>query len=267
LHAVEWAGAEPVLLDVAEGAIAPDPAAMDSAGTLPDAAIVVHPWGLPLDTTAWKEVVPIVIEDCAQSIGARRESTPVGAIGDVAVFSFYATKMLGAGEGGVLSAADEAIIERAVDLRDYDGKAEWAPRFNFKMSDLQAALAIAQWSRLPEFLERRALLADRYHEPFRSIGLTPILPDPGSLGSWYRYLCWSPTDTADLLEFCNSQSVHCRRPVPVTLDRLLGSDPLPNTREAWHRVISIPIFPSLTEDEQDRVIEVLGEARERGLIG
>ncbi len=267
LHAIEWAGAEPVLLDVAEGGIAPDPAALDSVDGPIDAAIVVHPWGYPLDTASWKEAVPIVIEDCAQSIGALREGLPVGSTGDAAILSFYATKMLCAGEGGMLSTSRNATNERARDLRDYDGKSEWAPRFNFKMSDLQAALARVQWSRLPEFLERRAAIASRYHEAVQSQGLIPIPPAPGATASWYRYLCWSPTDITDMLEFCNYHGVHCRRPVPVTLDRLLGHESLPNTREAWNRVISIPIYPALRDDQQARVLNVLGAAADKGLIG
>ena len=267
LHAVEWAGAEPVLLDLAEGEMAPDPAALDSVDGSVDAVIVVHPWGYPLDASSWKKAAPIVIEDCAQSIGALRDGAPVGGVGDAAILSFYATKMLCAGEGGAVTAVKQAVIDRARDLRDYDGKPEWAPRFNFKMSDLQAALARVQWSRLPEFLKRRTAIADRYHEPIQSLGFEPVTPATGATPSWYRYLCWSPTDVTDLLEFCNHHGVHCRRPVPVTLDRLLGREPLHNTGEAWNRVISIPIYPSLTEDQQDRVIHVLEEARGRGLIG
>ncbi|MFC1559009.1 DegT/DnrJ/EryC1/StrS family aminotransferase [Gemmatimonadota bacterium] len=267
LHAIEWAGAEPVLLDVSEGGIAPDPAALDSVDGPVDAVIVVHPWGYPLDTASWKEVVPLVIEDCAQSIGALREGMPVGSGGDASILSFFATKMLCAGEGGMLSTSGSAINDRARDLRDYDGKPEWAPRFNFKMSDLQAALARVQWSRLPEFLERRASIADQYHEPVRTLGLTPILPAPGATASWYRYLCWSPTEITDLLEFCNHHGVYCRRPVPVTQDRLLRSEPLPNTGDAWNRVISIPIYPTLTDNQQNRVLNVLGAAKDKGLIG
>ena len=267
LHAIEWAGAEPVLLDVAEGGIAPDPAALDSVDGPIDAVIVVHPWGYPLDTASWKEVVPIVIEDCAQSIGALRKGEPIGRVGDASILSFYATKMICAGEGGLFSAPEKVVVDRSRDLRDYDGKPEWAPRFNFKMSDLQAALARVQWSRLPEFLERRAAIADRYHEPVQSLGLTPIPPLPGATASWYRYLCWSPTDITDMLEFCNYHGVHCRRPVPVTLDRLLRSEPLPNTGEAWNRVISIPIYPALRDDQQARVLNVLGAAADKGLIG
>ncbi len=267
LHAIEWAGAEPVLLDISEGGIAPDPASLDSVDGPIDAVVVVHPWGYPLEISSWKEAVPIVIEDCAQSIGASRNGQAVGSIGDAAILSFYATKMLCAGEGGMLSTSGKTVNERARDLRDYEGRLEWAPRVNFKMSDLQAALAHVQWSRLPEFLERRAAIASRYHEPVQSLGLTPVPSAPGATASWYRYLCWSPTDITDLLEFCNHHGVHCRRPVPVTLDKLERSEPLPNTREAWNRVISIPIYPTLTDDQQNRVLNVLGAAADKGLIG
>ncbi|MFC1499631.1 DegT/DnrJ/EryC1/StrS family aminotransferase [Candidatus Zixiibacteriota bacterium] len=267
LHAIEWAGAEPVLIDLAEGEIAPSPAVLDSLNGPVDAVIVVHPWGHSLDTESWKEAVPVVIEDCAQSIGAFRGGTPIGSSGDASIFSFYATKMLCAGQGGMISAPDKAVIDRARDLRDYDGKREWAPRFNFSMSDLQAVLARVQWSRLSEFIDRRAAIADRYHEPLRSLGFTPILPGPEVTASWYRYLCWSPTDITDLLEFCNLHGVHCRRPVPVSLDLLLGNESLPNTEEAWNRVISIPLYPSLTDDQQNRVLSVLGAAEEERLIG
>ena len=266
LHAVEWAGAEPVLLDVAEGEIAPDPSILESVDGPIDAVIVVHPWGYPLDISAWKDAVPIVIEDCAQSIGALWKGQPVGSLGDASILSFYATKMLCAGEGGVLSTPGIALSERARDLRDYEGREEWAPRFNFKLSDLQAAMARVQWSRLQEFLERRTAISDRYHEPVRSLGLMPIQPLPEATVSWYRYLCWSPTDVTDLLDFCDNNGVHCRRPVSLALDRLLCSEPLPNTREAWNRVISIPIYPALAEDQQERVLNVLGAAADKGLI-
>ncbi|MFC1629318.1 DegT/DnrJ/EryC1/StrS family aminotransferase [Gemmatimonadota bacterium] len=267
LHAVEWSGAEPVLLDLAEGEIAPDPAALDAVDGPIDAVIVVHPWGYPLDSAIWKETVPIVIEDCAQSIGALRNTVPVGTVGDAAILSFYATKMLCAGEGGMISAPERTVVDRARDLRDYDGKQDRAPRFNFKMSDLQAALARVQWSRLTEFLDRRSVIAERYHEPIKAVGLNPVMPAPESTASWYRYLCWSPTDITKLLEFCSHHGVHCRRPVPVTLDRYIQGAPLSNTGEAWNRLISIPIYPSLTEDQQNHVLSVLQTAAEQGLIG
>lgn len=266
LHAVEWAGAEPVLLDNAEGALGPDAGSVEGAGHL-DAVIVVHPWGFPHDTAAWSEAVPVVIEDCAQSIGARWQGSVVGAAGDVSITSFYATKMLCAGEGGLVAASDPGLLETIRDLREYDGKSAHAIRFNFKMSDVQAALARVQLGRLPEFLERRRRLAARYGEAVRSLGLQPVPIPEGAEPSWYRYLCWSPVEVGALLDHCQAFGVHCRRPVPVTLDRLLGHKPLPGARYAWEHLISLPIYPELGEGEQERVVEVLGTGLKEGGVG
>ena len=266
LHCVEWSGAEPVLLDLADGKIAPEPSALDELNDPVDAAIVVHPWGYPLDASAWRQKVSIVIEDCAQSIGAAWAGQPVGAAGNVAIVSFYATKMLCAGEGGLLSSQTRKIADRARDLRDYDGKPEYARRFNFKMSDMQAALARIQLSRLPEFLEKRKLIAARYDSEVEALGLTPVTAPSEATCSNYRYICRVFDNVSPLLDFCLAQGVHCRRPVPVTLDRLLKQPLLPNTLEAWNRLISLPVYPSLSTGEQDRVLEVLELARTKGLL-
>lgn len=263
LHAVEWSGAEPVLLDCAAGKPWPDPGSLEGRGAV-DALVLVHPWGYPLDPEPWREQVPIIIEDCAQSIGARRRDRPVGSFGDAAVVSFYATKMLCAGEGGMLSSSDRSLLEMANDLSDYDGRPTHARRFNFKMSDLQAAMARVQLARLDEFLERRRDLAARYDAETEALGLTPVVPDGDASCSHYRYLCWSPGDVSALLDYCQQQGAHCRRPVPVTLDALLGESALINTRRAWEGLISLPIYPSLTDDEQNRVLDVLNSARREG---
>lgn len=266
LHAVEWSGAEPVLLDLTDGEIAPDPSAIDILDDPVDAAIVVHPWGYPLDASAWLQKVSIVIEDCAQSIGATWAGQPVGAVGDVSILSFYATKMLCAGEGGLLSSRTREIADIARDLRNYDGKPEYARRFNFKMSDLQAALARIQLSRLSEFLEKRKFIAARYDSEVKALGLTPVTTKSEATCSNYRYICQVSDNVSPLLDFCLAHGVHCRRPVPVTLDRLLKQPLLPNTLEAWNRLISLPVYPSLGADEQDRVLEVLELARREGLL-
>jgi dTDP-4-amino-4,6-dideoxygalactose transaminase len=75
--------------------------------------------------------------------------------------------------------------------------------------------------------------------------------------SYYRYLCGARGDISELLAHCERHGVHCRRPVPVTLDVLLGTGRRPRVREAFHRLISLPLYPSLTDAEQQRVLEVL----------
>ena len=266
LHAVEWAGQEPVLLDVAEGGLAPDPSMLAELPEPVDAVILVHPWGYPLNALAWESGPHLLIEDCAQSIGALWEDQPVGGKGNAAIVSFYATKMLCAGEGGLLSTLSEEAAEKARDLRDYDRKPEHARRFNFKMSDLQAAIARVQLTRLPEFIQKRKELAEKYNREVSALGLTPVSVSPEATPSYYRYLCSVPEDVSHLLQFCNSNGVHCRRPVPVTLDKLLKQAPLPNTLHSWNRLISLPIYPTLTDSEQERVLQIMAMAKKEGLL-
>lgn len=261
LYAVEGAGAEAVLLDCAEGSLGPAHEML--AEMRVDAVVVVHPWGYPLDAEAWRQSGIPMIEDCAQSLGARWAERPVGSTGDATVLSFYATKILCAGEGGLLSLRDEEALARARALRDYEADAYLPGRSNFKMSDLSAALARVQWSRLPEFLEARRTRAERYLDEVTALGLQPVGVPAGSSPSWYRFLCWSPVDVGPILERCVEAGVQCRRPVPVPLDRLKGSASMPNAEGAWNRLISLPIYPTLTAEEQDRVLEVLADAVRR----
>lgn len=265
LYAVQWSGAEPVLLDTAEGALAPSLAELEEAGEV-DGCVLVHPWGYPLDAAPWQEAVPLLIEDAAASIGARWEGQAVGTVGRATIVSFYATKMLCAGEGGAVVSGDGGLLERVRELRDYDGAGRGARRFNFKMTDMQAAMARVQLARLGEFLEARRVRAERYDREVEGLGLVPVRAVEGGQPAWYRYLCWSPVDAGRLTSRCQERGVSCRRPVPVPLYKLTGGPELPNTREAWHHLVSLPLYPSLTDGEQIRVLEVLaGVLREEGV--
>jgi perosamine synthetase len=98
-----------------------------------------------------------VIEDCAQALGASYKGSPVGSFGDISTFSFYATKMISTGQGGMLSARCPSLIERIQGLTKYDGKEKHSPAHNLDLSDIQSALGLSQISRLPSFIERRRL--------------------------------------------------------------------------------------------------------------
>ena len=106
-------------------------------------------FGLPADI---REIVALgvpVIEDCAQSLGSRYEGTPTGSFGVLSVFSFYATKVICTGEGGMVASSDRRLIERVRDLRDYDEKEDDGLRYNYKLTDLQAALGVVQLRQTP----------------------------------------------------------------------------------------------------------------------
>src|SRR3989454_4021785 len=139
-HAVTRCGATPVLADADPdtlGLSAVDATRRRTARTR--AVIVVHPFGLAVDLDDFQALGVALVEDCAQTLGATLGGRPMGARGGLAACSFYATKLLTTGEGGAVTGRAD-LVARARDARDYDERTDLAPRFNYKMTDMQAAL-------------------------------------------------------------------------------------------------------------------------------
>ena len=181
-HAVTRCGATPVLADADPetlGLSAADATRRRTARTR--AVIVVHPFGLAVDLDDFQALGVALVEDCAQTLGATLGGRPVGARGGLAACSFYATKLLTTGEGGAVTGRAE-LVARARDARDYDERTDLAPRFNYKMTDMQAALGQSQLARLDAFIARyRAASARRRAVP-GGARTRPALPRPGRRG-------------------------------------------------------------------------------------
>jgi dTDP-4-amino-4,6-dideoxygalactose transaminase len=218
------------------------------------ALIVVHSFGLPADLDALKGLGLPLIEAGAQALGALHHGRPVGSIGEAAFFSFYATKLITTGEGGMLLSSDERILSAGRDLREYDEKADDRARFNYKMTDLQAALGLAQLERLPGFLRRRQAIACRYQEHLQplSLRLPPAPPDRTPVH--YRYVVEGPWPAEQYLSRLRALGVEARRPVFRPLHRYLGLTGFPRAEAAWENAVSLPLYPSLRDEEIDRVV-------------
>jgi len=237
ITATHQQGAEPLLYDAA--AEYNVDAELISAEC--DAAITVHLFGatsaLPAHTR--------VIEDIAQSFGGK-----TGSGGVVSITSFYATKLMTTGEGGMLFTDDEALANEARDLRDYDNRDDYRPRYAFKMTDIQAAIGRVQLETLPEFLAQRKSIAERYHHAFN--GLPMELPRQND-HVFFRYVV--ALDRRDALETHLQRSgVDAKRPVYRPAHHYLGGEN-PGADRAHRRCISLPIYPSLGASEVNRVIE------------
>jgi dTDP-4-amino-4,6-dideoxygalactose transaminase len=248
-QAVLYAGATPRPFDCDPTSLNPDPDdARRRAGARAAACIVPHLFGRPADIEAFRALDLPIIEDCAQTLGVRRADRPVGSFGDITVCSFYATKLIAGGEGGMLLARDRALAARARTLRDCEDPAGEAASFNFKMSDLHAAVAAVQLRRLPEFLARRAALATAYREALRD---SPVrLPADDIEQAWFRFVVMlgEEGDLDALLRRCEAVGVACRRPVG-RLVAAVDLDDLPGCRAAWRRACSLPLYPALSDDE------------------
>src|SRR5579883_2046260 len=169
-NAVRYVGATPALADIDPHTYNLDAGDARRRLTAATRAVIVpHMFGLPADMDPLTEWGIPVIEDCAQTLGATYRGRRVGGFGTVSICSFYATKLLTTGEGGMLLSDSDTLVRRARDLRDYDDRADATLRYNYKMTDFQAALGVSQLGRLPQFLARREALAARYEAALRGL--------------------------------------------------------------------------------------------------
>jgi perosamine synthetase len=162
LNAVFMAGAIPRVVDVLPESFCLDPKAVREQARDARFAIAVHTFGAAADIAALRAQGLTVIEDCCQSLGGILSGAPLGGVGDAAVFSFYATKIITGGQGGLIWSRSTAVTEKARDYRQFDGRENYEPRFNFQLTDLQAALAHSQLERIESIRTRRLAMADSY---------------------------------------------------------------------------------------------------------
>lgn len=255
--AVQRVGAQARLADIDPRTFNIDPASVRQVLTRNTRTIIVpHLFGLPADLTALEQIGVPLIEDCAQTLGAMERGRPVGTVGTLTVCSFYATKMLCAGEGGMVLSKDAALLDRVRELRQYDeAGALNAKAFNYKMTDVAAAIGCCQLARLQTFLDRRAALAESYREALASA--TAVLPSvpPGRTHCYYRFVV-TLTDAqsrsgglAGLVHRFEQRGVSCRKPVFRPIHRFLNQSGFHHSEEADRTALSIPLYPDLSDEE------------------
>lgn len=274
VSAIELLGAVPVLVDIDPATFTLDPAKLEAAISPRTKAIIpVHIYGQPADLAPILDIARRhgvrVVEDCAQAHGALYHGKRVGAWGDIAGFSFYPTKNLGAiGDGGAVVTSDPALGERVRLLREYG----WAERYvshlpgwNSRLDELQAAILRVKLRHLDADNTARARLAAVYAEGLA--GLNVIRPVTGTDRTHvYHLFVIRSAQRAGLQAFLKEREVGAlvHYPVPVHLQpayqhRLRGSQALPETERAAREVLSLPMYPELSPAEVQRVIEAVAQ--------
>jgi len=255
LNAIFFVSAKPIIVDIDPETYNIDADDLKKKITRRTKAIIVpHLFGLPAELDAILALGIPVIEDCAMSLGSRFREMHTGNFGVLSIFSFYATKMISTGEGGMVLSNREDIIQTVRDLRDYDEKEEYSVRYNYKMTDIQAALGISQLKKLPTFIERRKEIAALYTGELKGKGIeVPRVPD-GREHVFYRYVV-RIRNSSDFMERMRRMGVECRRPVFKPLHHYLGIGGFAASDEAWKRAVSIPIYPSLKYEEISSILE------------
>ena len=216
--------------------------------------IIPHMFGSCFDLQPFIDTGLPLIEDCAQSIGAENKGYKAGSRGNIAVFSFYATKVICAGEGGALASDDESLLEAVRDLRDYDHKPEYKIRFNYKMTEIQAAIARVQLRRLPHFVTRRREIARKFSLAASQAGLKTPVRESGDI--FYRYIVYSD-DIEGMMEYFRRKNITAAKPVFRPLHRYLNLPGFPGAEEIYRKALSIPCYPALTDVEVEEICQAL----------
>lgn len=258
-RAVVRAGGRPYLVDADPDDLSFPPGVLRSLARHCKAAIVIHQFGLPAASAAEAADVPMaVIEDATTCVGGRVMGRAVGAFGRFVVMSFSATKMLCGGEGGAVvgSIQDIQAARRWIDPES-DLPPD-APVLHAKMPDLACALARVQLRRLPEFVARRADIARLYDEALGEEAHRVLRAPDDRSGTWWRYLVAVGGDAAGVLEQGRADGVGFSRPVPER--RWEGRGDFPVSDRLHDHLVSVPIYPSLTDDEIEHVRLTLHKA-------
>jgi dTDP-4-amino-4,6-dideoxygalactose transaminase len=256
--AVSHAGCIPVCADTGELSVCITPATVKPLLSNAVAAVIVpHMFGFTADVTGIAALGCPVIEDCAQAAGGRyADGSLLGTAGEVAILSFYGTKLMPAGEGGACVTRHKKLAATIRSLRNCDERPLDPRAFNFKMGDLNAALARAHLKLLPAGNKRRELIARRYDKTFGDGSFRNKSAWPQAVCFRYLLELSSQIRMKNFLEQAGEAGIACRRPVWEPLHYVMGGK-CPQTGRLQNSLVSVPIYPDLSEAETEKICRTL----------
>jgi dTDP-4-amino-4,6-dideoxygalactose transaminase len=269
------AGAEPVLVDPDPETALLDPERVEEAiGERTKALLAVHLFGQTVDLDAFRELADrhdlVLGEDAAQAHGAEWNGRAAGSVGDFGTFSFFPGKNLGGiGDGGAITTGDDEIARRAQALRNH-GRAEKYRHdelgTNARLDTIQAAVLEVKLRHLPEWNEARRTHAAAYDSAFAGVdGVEPLVVRDEATHVYHQYVV-RIADRDAALEAIRERGVGAGVHYPVPLNRqpalagVADPDGFPNADRLASEVISLPVFPELTQEQQDLVVSAVAEA-------
>lgn len=293
VNALLMAGGEPVFVDIDRRTFNIDPAAAEAAIT-DDVwgVLAVHQIGLPVDLQAFERLAARrnlqLVEDAATAFGAKYEGKFIGGHGNPVAFSLHPRKMITTGEGGLLVLWNDEAAERARRLRSAGASISDLvrhgakgvlqqdypePGYNYRLTDLQAAVGLAQMRKFPQMLAQRTEQARWYDEHLAAIpGVCPPYVPAGCEPAYTSYCVTLPgaseQQITNLLKLLAVRGISCRRGIqPLYREPYFApAYPdmyLPETEAVSRETIFLPIFPGLTREQQRRVVEGLTAAVEQ----
>ncbi len=263
-------GADVRLLDIDPSTLNVDPLSVPADV---DALVAVHFAGLPMDLEQLPHRPRLVIEDAAHALGASTSAAKVGSCvhSDMCCFSFHPVKTITTGEGGAVTTNDDGLAERLRRFRNHGMERRpdvgpWAYEvneigFNYRLTDLQAALGLSQMRKLERFLARRRALADRYRRELADAPLVLPPAPPDGVGHAYHLFTVRVADRDRIFGELRDRGIGVQvHYIPIHHQPAFARwapGPLPAADDAHRGLLSLPLHPDLSDADQDRVIEAL----------
>lgn len=263
LNAILYSGALPVLCDVnREDYNISFNDAKSKITRKTKAIIVPHMFGCPAQIDKFKELGILLIEDCAHAIGAEYKGRKTGSWGDLSVFSFEGTKYITTGEGGMILANSRRLLNTLRKLKEPDSL-NCVVKHTHRMTNLQAAVGRVQLLKLEQFIKKRKKIVKMYNKAFslNNVKLPAERQDVKHI--FHRYMIQISCDIHKYMNLCNQKEVKVKQPVkPYPLHKYLGVPAynFPNTKYVMKSAVSLPIYPSLTDNQVQYIIEVAKKA-------
>ena len=280
-----YCGAKPVFADITEQGLI-DPAEIEKKITLATKIIIpVHYGGLPCDLEALQKIAEkhklTIIEDACHALGARYKDSTIGdcRYSQMSCFSFHPVKHITTGEGGMITANSKELYEKLLKLRThgitrnveqfyYKDEGPWHQEmqdlgFNYRLTDFQSALGISQLGKIDSFVQKRRELARSYQEVFKDFAEIKVLEEnEGQFNSYHLFVIRvkNATIRRKLFDYLKEQDILCQvHYLPIYLHPYYQKKGYqkglcPKAEEFYDSILSLPLYPDLTRQEQDRVI-------------
>lgn len=272
VNAITYTGAKPVFCDSSEDTWQMDPADVERKITKRTRAIMaVHLYGHPCDMDSISKIAKqhdlFVIEDCAEALGSRYKGKHVGTFGDVACFSFFGNKTITTGEGGMVTTTDPSIDQRIRKLKGQglsDVREYWhdVVGYNYRMTNICAAIGLAQIERVNDILERKLQIASLYADKLKALPIRYHQPVGDVVHSYW--ICSILTKAADICDSTRRALANAgveTRPLfpPIHLMPIYHGAPgdFPIAEDISRRGFNLPSYPELTESDIDRIVDVI----------
>ena len=276
---VSMTGAKPVFADVDEKTFCIDPAEVENHITPKTKAVIgVHLFGQPFDVQGMKQVCEshnlTLIEDAAQAQGAMWNSEKAGAMGDMGCFSFYATKNMTTGEGGMVTTSDKALNERLRLIINHGQSEKYLHTrigYNYRLTDVAAAIGLVQLKKLEKFNTRRRKNAEYFDSHISVKGILLPFVAPGMHHVYHQYVLRLTDEfgmkRADFIEYLKAKGIGSAIHYPIPLHhqpvyaRANEPDSCPVSTSLASSVLSIPVHPLLDQKELSYICDVINRVK------